>query len=69
MIDELMVELYGNMIRKAEKGMNEGIKCHGPAYRQLNDKTRTSCMINDRIYMYCISISSSQISEGCIDSM
>jgi len=48
---ELMVELYGNMKRKAEKGMNGGIKCHGPADRQNNDNTGRSCMINDRIYM------------------
>jgi len=34
MLDELMVEFYGNMERKAGKRMNGGIGCHGPADRQ-----------------------------------
>jgi len=42
MSNELMVELYCNMKRKAETGMNGGIGCHGPADRQNTEEREVS---------------------------
>jgi len=38
MLDELMVDSYGNMKERLKTGMNGGIGCHGPSDRQNTEK-------------------------------
>ena len=38
MLDELMMESYGNMERRLKTGMNGGVGCHGPADRQNTEE-------------------------------